>query len=269
MTSEQPTAASSDLSTAASSDPRPSQPPVDPDERPTEPLPVQPQPPLVPASRRRRWRSRATYFAAGAGVVALLFAVILVVAQLGELLGRPGLGGQGSPPAGELPGSDETPDGDATPDRGQGGNCPPQTVSAPEAGSWRMATQQGDLQLSSRGSATRLLFRIYRAGNADAAAQVTAEIVPPEDVEPRFGVDRPGAGDAALVITFSDEFRASGNRFELGSVGSVSGMVLSDVESGLVAVAGIRGNGCFELGADGWAGSGSPQSTDVYVDVSR
>ena len=261
MTREQPT--------AESSDPGPSQPPVDPEERPTEPLPVQPQPPLVPASRRRRWRSRATYFAAGAGVVALLVAVILVVAQLGDLLGRPGLGGQGSPPAGESPGSGETPDGNATPDRGQGGDCPPQTVSAPEAGAWRMATRQGDLQLSSQGSATRLLFRVYRAGNADAAAQVTAEIVPPDEVEPRFGVAGPGGGDAALVITFSEEFRASGNRFELDSVGSVSGMVLSDVESGLVAVAGIRGNGCFELGADGWAGEGSPQSADVYVDISR
>ena len=71
------------------------------------------------------------------------------------------------------------------------------------------------------------------------------------------------------MITFSDEFRASGNRFGLGSVGSVASMVLLDVDSGLLAVAGIRGDGCFELGADGWAGDGSPQSADIYVALTR
>jgi hypothetical protein len=235
-------------------------------ERPTEPLPVQPQPPPLPSARLRRRRIKAAYFAAGAGLVALLVALVFVVIQLADFVGRPGAADGPTPPtAAATPSAERTDEGSPQPTGGL--RCEAQAVRAPDTRAWRMATRRGDIQLTSQAGATRLTFRIYRGGRSENRAEVAAELVPSSEVESRFGVQPPGDGAATLVVTFSDEFRFGGDQIELGRVGSVAGVVISSQAAGAVAVVGLGRDGCYELQAPDWDGDTSPQSADVFIDI--
>lgn len=224
-------------------------------------MPAQPQPRAGQSSRHRRQRIKAIYIAAGAIAGAFIFALALVVAQLGDPPREPG-GGSASTGA---PAAEASPSSSSS--AGNGAACGPQRLVAPGAGTWRTATQRGDIQLRRQGESTRLLFRVYRSGAADDAATLSAEVLTPSEVETRVGLQPPAGADAALVITFSDEFRAAGDRFELGRVGSVSSVVVSSQPSGLVAVAGVEAAACFELRAPDWERAPSSQSAEIFVDI--
>ncbi len=239
-------------------------------ERPTETMPI-PEllPPTPPAGRHRQRRRllKLSYFAAGAGVAVVVLAVALVVAQIGELLGG---GRGGSPGAGATPPAGGESTAGETPSRApRAGSCEPQTVTAPGPGAWRMATRRGDIQLTGQGGSTRLLFRVYRAGAADGAASVSVEAMPADEAESRFGIDPPGDGETAVVVSFSPEFRGVGRRFEIGRVGAVDGVIISNEGSGVVAVAGVGGSGCFNLAASGWEEGAAGRSAELVIDIER
>jgi hypothetical protein len=242
------------------------------EERPTETFPVQSAdqsavlpPPVQLPPRRRRQVLKLSYAAAGAGLALLAIAALFVVGQLGELLGRQPVEAPGTTPGGGalVTEPSATPPGDAPV------ACEAQSVTAPNAGAWRMATRRGDIALSSQGSATRLLLRIYRAGSTDDAASVAVEALSATDVESRYGATPPGGAEAALAVTFSPEFRMSGRSFELGRVGTVEGVLISSTDDGIVGLVGLRGDGCFSLRAPGWEDGTSDRSAEIILDVER
>jgi hypothetical protein len=242
---------------------------------PTEQPAAQPQsahtPPPAPAlptrmpPRRRRQVLKASYAAAGAAIALLAIAALLVIGQLGELLDRQPAGVPGATPAS---GGAPT-DPPATPARDAPVACEAQRVSAPDSGAWRMATRRGDIALSGQGSATRLLLRIYRAGSTDDAASVGVEALSAAEVEARYGAAPPGGAEAALVVTFSPEFRMSGRSFELGRVGAVDGVLITSTDDGIVGLVGLRGSGCFSLRAPGWEDGPADRSAEIILDVER
>jgi hypothetical protein len=252
-------------------------------ERPTETFAVGPieQPAAQPPSahtplpapavsarlppRRRRQVLKASYAAAGAAIALLVIAALFVAGQLGELLGRQPVAEPGATPASGAAVTDPPP----SPANGAAPDCEAKSVTAPNAGAWRMATRRGDIVLSSQGSATRLLLRIYRAGSTNDAASVAVEALSAVDVESRYGATPPGGAEAALAVTFSPEFRMSGRSFELGRVGTVEGVLISSTDDGIVGLVGLRGAGCFSLRAPGWEDGPEDRSAEIIIDVER
>lgn len=238
-------------------------------DRPTETLPA--VPPLGPAPpapatqpRRRRKVLKLSYFAAGAGLGLLAVAGFVVVSQIGELLGgQPGRSPAAGTPAGAAgPAESET---SAAPSS----TCAAQAVAAPEEGAWRLAARRGDIQLTSEGNVTRLLLRASRGGSADDSARVNAELLGAAEAETRHALAPPGGAEAAIVVTFSPEFRMSGRSFELGRVGNVAGAFISSADDGLVAIIGVGGSGCFSLRAPAWEEGSAGRSADIVIDVER
>jgi hypothetical protein len=205
---------------------------------------------------------------------ALLVAGAFVVAgMLGQSGANPltggaadGTGGARSPATETTPTRDrESPRPAETRSAGGGGfRCETQALTAPEPGAWTVARARW----GQRAGFDYISFVLRRGGSSDEAATVTAELMPLDDVEPRFDVDPPASGDQALVVTFERAVRLSGPFGRNVNQRALQEFRLLRGDDVVHAVLGVDGSGCFQMSAPGWD-DGGPRSVELTLQIER
>ncbi len=152
----------------------------------------------------------------------------------------------------------------APPSSSTGLSCSDQQFGATAPGGWTIT----GARWGRHGSTDYLAVAVKPGGSTSATASVDAYLVPPGDVQSRFGVAPPATGDVALVLAFNDAVTLSG---PFGS--QVDYKALKEFQAthkGRMAfvVIGVAGAGCFDLQSSGWA-SGANAPTEVEVDIAR
>jgi hypothetical protein len=223
-----------------------------------------------PRRRRRRWVPLLGAAAFGALLVAAGFVVAGMLGQGGAnpLTGGAAdrTGGARSPAAETAPARDrESPPPAET--RGAGGEgfrCETQSLTAAEPGTWTVARARW----GQRSGFDYISFVLRRGGNSDEAATVTAELMPLDEVESRFGVDPPTGGDLALMVTFERTVRLSGPFGRNVNQRALQEFRLLRGDDVVHAVLGVAGSGCFQMSAPGWD-DGRPRNVEVTLQIER
>ena len=171
------------------------------------------------------------------------------------------------PPTDEPPTDEPATDEPATPTpAGEGRfSCATQTLDASTPGRWTVTAARW----GQRGRYDWLAINLEPGGGGSGTGHVTAELVDRGQVQSRFGVAPPGAGDIALVVVFEPPLRLSG---PFGAEPNLRVLeefrVTRDQDRVTHAVLGVTGSGCFDLTAPGWE-SGTSGSVEVIIDIQR
>ena len=189
------------------------------------------------------------------------FASALIIAS------PPGVPSAGSP--GATPTAESSPTGAAGP-AGQataGGqvSCAPRTVSAPAGGRWQLYRAE----YGSRAGRDYLRLKLRRAGDADAAVRLAAEMLPSAEVEARSGLEPPAGADRALLIRFDGPVDIPG-RFGGRGQGALGDFFIARGDGGSThVVAAINGRGCFSLAAGAWDEGQAADEVDIVLEIER
>jgi hypothetical protein len=139
--------------------------------------------------------------------------------------------------------------------------CTASTFSAAQPGGWKIFHAHW-----SRHGSTDTLFLEMQPASSGSTASVDANIMPPDQVQPTYGVAGPSSGDVAVVLAFNDGVGPSG---QFGSpVGYKALQEFQIYRSGgrVLVVMGVNGAGCYGLSSDAWT-SGSSTSPELVVAI--
>ena len=145
-----------------------------------------------------------------------------------------------------------------------GYSCDPQTLSAPAAGRWTLAT----ITSGTRAPYDSFILNLVRSGASTGTVVVEAQLVAPDQVPVLYGVDPPAAGDIALVVLVHQPLKVSVELDKLPDYRSLKSFYDVGTSDGAIAVLGIAGSGCFSLHQQGWDDPSST-SASVIVDITN
>lgn len=145
-----------------------------------------------------------------------------------------------------------------------GYSCDPQTLSAPAAARWTLAT----ITSGTRAPYDSFILNLVRSGASAGTVVVDAELVAPEQVPVLYGVDAPAAGDIALVVVVHQPVKVSVELDKLPDYRSLESFYDVGTSDGAIAVLGVSGSGCFNLHQVGWDDPAST-SASVIVDITN
>ena len=137
--------------------------------------------------------------------------------------------------------------------------CTASTFSAVQPGGWKIFHAHW-----SRHGPADALFLEMEPATSGSTASVDANIMPPDQVQPTYGVPGPSSGNVAVVLAFNDAVSLSG---QFGSpVGYKALQEFQIYRSGgrVLVVMGVNGTGCYGLSSDAWT-SGSSTSPELAV----
>lgn len=139
--------------------------------------------------------------------------------------------------------------------------CAASTFSATQVGGWRIFHAHW-----SRKGSTDLLFLEMQPSSSGSTASVDANILPPDQVQPTYGVPGPSSGAVAVVLAFNDAVTLSA---PFGS--SVGYKALQEFQiyrkaGQVLVVMGVNGAGCYGLSSDAWT-SGSTTAPELAVAI--
>jgi hypothetical protein len=137
--------------------------------------------------------------------------------------------------------------------------CTASTFSAAQPGGWRIFHAHW-----SRHGPADTLFLEMEPASSGSTASVDANIMPPGQVQPTYGVPGPSSGAVAVVLAFNDAVTVSA---QFGSpVGYKALQEFQIYRSGgrVLVVMGVNGAGCYGLSSDAWT-SGSSTAPELAV----
>lgn len=143
--------------------------------------------------------------------------------------------------------------------------CEAQQLTAPEAAAWQLFRAS----FGTRPRFDYLTLHLRRTGNADDAAVIRAELLPPAQVPERYRMAAPD-GDAALVISLEGTVRIPGSFGGRPGHSALRGFDVDRDGDGTVrVVAGVSGTGCFSMSGQDWQDGAAPRTTEVTFQIER
>lgn len=148
---------------------------------------------------------------------------------------------------------------------GEQASCAPRTLEAPIAGRWTLYRAE----FGSRSGHDYLRLKLRRVGNADAAARVGAELVPPAEVPARSGLETPSGADVALLVRFDGPVSIPG-RFGGRGGGSLGEFYIARGSGDATyVVAAVNGRGCFRLSGGSWESGDAADNVEIVLEIER
>jgi hypothetical protein len=160
---------------------------------------------------------------------------------------------QTEPPATDVP---------ATAPPAGGFVCAASTFSATQPGGWRIVQATWN-----RRAQADVLSLQMQTTSSGSTASVDANVVPPDQVQPTYGVPGPASGDVAVVLAFNDAVTG-------GTFGSPVGFrALQEFQvyrkgGREILVMGVNGSGCYGISSAAWT-SGSGGAPSLVVAIQR
>lgn len=211
-------------------------------------------------------RDRGGLVGAVIGVAIVLTAVVFAAATIiGSPPNVPSAGSPTASPAAQPTGANAAGATAEPTAPGQQVSCEPRTVDAPAGVRWTLYRAE----YGSRAGHDYLRLKLRRAGDADGAARVAAELVPVGEVAARSGLEPPAAGDTALLVRFDGPVDIPG-RFGGRGQGSLGEFTIARGDGGSTyVVAAINGRGCFSLAAGAWDEGQTADQADIVLEIER
>ena len=144
-----------------------------------------------------------------------------------------------------------------------GVSCETSHLDAAVPGGWKISS----LTSSRTAQADRLSVHMNPTAAAGTAA-VDAVLMAPADVQATVGVPGPASGNVALVLSFNEAVALSFDTTLDAGYRALKEASLWRHAGRAYLVAGINGNGCFDLASAGWS-TGAAEATTLDVDIER
>ena len=222
---------------------------------------------IEPPARRRLSGSRRELVLGGvfgaAAVIAIIIGSFATAGIIGNLFAAPGstevASAEGSPtpsPLTELAPAAEI----------GGASCSPRQLAAPAAGRWQLYRAE----FGQRGGFDYLRFKLRRDGNHEESARLTAELLAPDEVVSRYGIEAPSDADVALVVAFEGPVAIGSSWGANPRYGALREFRVTRAGNGNVhAVLALAGDGCFSLSGGGWESGELSSPTDITLEIQK
>ena len=139
--------------------------------------------------------------------------------------------------------------------------CTASTFSASQPGGWKIF----HAHWTRRGPADTLYLEM-QSSLSSSTASVDANILPPDQVQPTYGVPGPSSGSVAVVLAFNDAVSLTGPFGSMVGYKALQEFQIYRTGGRVIVVMGVNGAGCYGLSSDAWT-SGSATAPELAVAI--